>query len=65
LGANYGSFGNYIQGEANIDPLQLGTQFIKASTAKDLPRMIKSVRQSDWQDFFVKEAKKLKPDILD
>lgn len=48
----------------NIDPIQLGTQFIKAKDAKDFPRMIWDVKAKDWQEFFISEAKKLKKDIL-
>lgn len=48
----------------HIDPLQLGTQFIKAEEAKDLPRMIKKVSNKEWQNFFIKEAKKLKKEII-
>lgn len=48
----------------HIDPLQLGTQFIKAKDAKDYPRMISSLPPTEWQTFFEEEAKKIKPDIL-
>lgn len=48
----------------HIDPLQLGTQFIKASEAKDLPRMIQDMPFQEWRDFFVEEAKKLKSEII-
>jgi len=48
----------------HIDPLQLGTQLMKAKEAKDYPRMIKDMPLAEWHDFFIVEAKKLKPDIL-
>lgn len=48
----------------HIDPLQLGTQFLKAREVKDIPRMIKDIPQEEWQRFFLDEAKKLKPEIL-
>lgn len=48
----------------HIDPLQLGTQFAKATEAKDYPRMIKKTQPDEWQEFFLAEAKKLKPDVL-
>ena len=48
----------------HIDPLQLGTQFIKAEEAKDYPRMIRETTDTDWKNFFLEEAKKFKPDIL-
>jgi len=43
----------------HIDALQLGTQFLKANEVKDYPRMIKKIAPSEWQDFFVNEARKL------
>lgn len=48
----------------HIDPLQLGTQFVKAAEAKDFPRMIKKIPPAKWQDFFIREAKKLKKEIV-
>lgn len=49
----------------HIDPLQLGTQFIKVTEAKDYPRLVKNVDSSMWQDFFLEEAKKLKSSVLE
>ena len=51
-------FGNYL------DPIQLGTQYIKAKELKDFPKMLVNVKEKDWQDFFIKEAKKLSPKII-
>lgn len=48
----------------HIDPLQLATQFVKATEAKDYPRMLLQLEPKQWQDFFLAEAKKLKSDIL-
>lgn len=53
-----------IKFDFTIDPLQLGTQFIKAEEAKDYPRMILQLADADWRNFFLAEAKKLKQDIL-
>lgn len=53
-----------IKFDWHIDPLQLGTQFIKASEAKDYPHMITDVPRQEWQNFFFEEAKKLKSDII-
>lgn len=50
--------------ESHIDLLSLGTQFTKAKEAADMPRMIKEIPNKDWQDFFEREAKKLKGGIL-
>ena len=54
-----------IKFDWHIDPLQLGTQFIKAREAKDMPRMIKKISNQEWQDFFIAEAEKLKRDVLE
>jgi predicted nucleotidyltransferase component of viral defense system len=47
-----------------VDSLKLGTQFLKAKEVKDYPRLIVKLGDKDWQNFFVKEAEKLKKDIL-
>lgn len=49
----------------HIDPIQLGSQFVKVKEAKDLPRMIKKIPEHEWQDFFITEAKKLKRKIFE
>lgn len=54
-----------IKFDWHIDPIQLGAQFIKASGVKDYPRMIKKIDNKEWQDFFIKEAKKLKNNIFE
>lgn len=48
----------------HIDPLQLGTQFIKATEAEDYPRMIEKIDHKMWQNFFIQEAKKLSSEII-
>jgi len=48
----------------HIDPLQLGTQFMKVTEAKDYPRMLKPIEDKDWQRFFLEEARKLKGEII-
>jgi len=53
-----------IKFDWHIDPIQLGTQFLKATEATDHPRMIQEVDTEDWKNFFVEEAQKLGPDIL-
>lgn len=49
----------------HIDPLQLGTQFIKSTEIKDFPRMIERIDDKIWQDFFILEAKKLSSEIIE
>lgn len=46
-------FDNYI------NPLQLSGQFMKAEVLKDYPNMIQKIDDSEWQEFFIKEAKRL------
>ncbi len=48
-----------IKFDWHIDPLQLGTQFIKAAEAPDYPRLIKPIEPQLWQELFREEAKKL------
>lgn len=48
----------------HIDPIQLGSRLLQAKEVKDFPRMIKKIDDSEWQDFFVEEAKKLKLEII-
>lgn len=49
----------------HIDPLQLGTQFLKAENVQGLPRMIDDIPEESWRDFFKKEALQLKGDVLE
>ena len=51
-------FDNYL------DPIQLGSQYLKAKDLKDYPQMIVEIVDSVWQDFFVEEAIKLKDQII-
>jgi predicted nucleotidyltransferase component of viral defense system len=51
-------FNNYI------DPIQLGTQYMKALELKDFPRMLIDIKESLWQDFFVNEAQNLFKQII-
>lgn len=53
-----------IKFDWHIDPMQLGTQFIKAAQVPDYPRMIKKIPDKEWQDFFIAEAKKIKNEII-
>ncbi len=48
----------------HIDPLQLGTQFIKAQEARDYPHMIREVQSKEWRGFFTEEAKNLRDQII-
>lgn len=48
----------------HIEPIQLATQFLKAETAAEYPRMLVKMPDAEWQDFFRGEAKKIKPEII-
>jgi predicted nucleotidyltransferase component of viral defense system len=48
-----------------IDPLQLGTQLLKSRELKDYPRMLIKIDENIWINFFIKEAKKFEPKILE
>ena len=47
-----------------LDPIQLGSQYMKVSELKDFPRMLIKIEDKIWQDFFISEAKKLSNKIL-
>jgi predicted nucleotidyltransferase component of viral defense system len=47
-----------------VDPIQLGSQLLRVTELRDYPRMILKIKDRDWQDFFLKEAKKLKKSVL-
>ncbi|MFA5855030.1 MAG: nucleotidyl transferase AbiEii/AbiGii toxin family protein [Candidatus Gracilibacteria bacterium] len=53
-----------IKFDWHIDPIQLGTQFMKAKNAEDYPRMILKLDKKTWQEFFKNEARKLGAQIL-
>ena len=41
------------------DPIQLAGKFILAQEAHDLPQMRTPLPESEWRDFFLKQAKSL------
>ncbi|PIS15259.1 hypothetical protein COT63_00955 [Candidatus Shapirobacteria bacterium CG09_land_8_20_14_0_10_38_17] len=47
-----------------IDPIKLGSEFLSAKKLKDYPRLIEKIHPIKWQNFFEKEAKKLKTRIF-
>ena len=54
-----------IKFDWHIDAIQLGSMLLQSKNVKDFPRMIRDINDKDWQDFFVEEAKKLRPEILE
>lgn len=49
----------------HVDPLKLGSQFFLAKELKDYPKLIIKLNDRDWQNFFIKEAKKLGLEVLE
>ena len=52
-----------IKFDTVIDPLQLGSQLVTASSIGQLPHMIKPIKESIWRTYFLKKARELKSDI--
>lgn len=48
----------------HVDPLKLGSQFLLCQEIKDFPNLIIKLNESNWQNFFLNEAKKLNSQIL-
>ena len=48
-----------IKFDWHIDPIKLGSQFLLATELKDYPNLRTNLKEKDWQDFFLKEAKNL------
>jgi len=52
-----------IKFDWHIDPLQLGSQFLRVTEIKDLPKLIQPLNNKDWQGFFLAEAKKMGAEV--
>jgi len=50
--------------DAQIDPINLGMQLLKAKTLQDLPRMLKKTDHKEWRLFFIAQAKRLSKEIF-
>lgn len=53
-----------IKFDNHIDRIQLGAQYMKAKELKDYPRMTEKIKESEWQEFFIGEARKLSGGIF-
>lgn len=42
-----------------LEPLQLSGQFTKADMLKDYPKMLRKLPDTEWQSFFINEAKRI------
>lgn len=49
----------------HIDPIQLGSRFQIAAQTTDYPRMLVPIDHHEWKDFFLEQAKALKPQIFE
>ncbi len=54
-----------IKFDNHIDPIQLGSQYMKVTELKDYPKMLIDIQKKNWQEFFIQEAKKLKDKIIE
>jgi predicted nucleotidyltransferase component of viral defense system len=48
----------------HIDPIQIGSQFVKIEEIQDMPNMLAETKIKDVKEFFIEEAKKLKPGVI-
>lgn len=53
-----------VKFDSQIDPIQLGTQLLKAKDIEGLPRMIKKIDNDKWRLFFINEANLLSKKIF-
>ena len=53
-----------VKFDTYIDPLQLGGQFMRVEELRDYPRMLVPLEPKTWQEFFIAEAKNLRPEVL-
>lgn len=53
-----------IKFDTQIDPIQLGSQLVKARDISDLPRMIRKIDNRKWRTFFLNKAKSLSRNIF-
>lgn len=53
-----------IKFDTHIDPIQLGSQLVKASDIAGLPNMLINVKESEWRNFFTQKAKSLKNKVI-
>ncbi len=53
-----------IKFDWHIDPIKLGAQFLLCTKLKDYPNLLIDLKEKDWQNFFLDEAKKLQGSIF-
>ncbi|KKR33372.1 MAG: hypothetical protein UT63_C0018G0012 [Candidatus Gottesmanbacteria bacterium GW2011_GWC2_39_8] len=52
-----------IKFDTNIDPIQFGSQLIKAEDISDLPKMLIKLPEEKWRKYFIQKAKDLKSEL--
>lgn len=52
-----------IKFDTHIDPIQLGSQLVKAEDVKDLPKMLIKPPEAKWRSYFLHKAKALKEKV--
>lgn len=53
-----------IKFDTKIDPIQLGSQLIKAKEVMDMPKMLINIGENEWRDYFVQKAAEQKKAIF-
>lgn len=54
-----------IKFDFHVDLLKLGSQFLLVKELKDYPKLLNSLEDKDWQNFFLVEAKRLGQQIIE
>jgi len=54
-----------IKFDCHVDPIKLGSQFLKVIDLKDYPKLIEPLNEDDWQGYFKKEAQSLSSQIIE
>lgn len=54
-----------IKFDIHIDPIQLGSQLIKADKIMDLPKMLINISDDEWRNYFIEQAKLLKSELAE
>lgn len=53
-----------VKFDTNIDPIQLGSQLIKAKDISDLPKMLIRLPHEKWRKYFLQKAQELKREVF-
>ena len=54
-----------IKFDTHLDLVQLGSRLLQVHVVKDYPRMVIQIEPEEWQEYFLKEAKKFEKGILE